>query len=152
MTNYQHVLAAVDFTEEAPEVLDHAQRIAMEHGAQLSVITVIRPIANGYVGMDTSWVSQDMQNFDTESKRQASKELTSLASTVGVKATNTNVLIGTPAHAIKAEAKNMGADLIVIGTHGRHGLGLILGSTANGVLHGTCCDVLAIRIGEAEAA
>ncbi len=40
----------------------------------------------------------------------------------------------------------MDADLIVLGTHGRHGLGLILGSTANGVLHGASCDVLAVRI------
>ena len=39
-----------------------------------------------------------------------------------------------------------GADLIVIGTHGRHGLGLLLGSTASGVIHGVQCDVLAVRV------
>ena len=38
------------------------------------------------------------------------------------------------------------ADLIVLGTHGRHGLGLLLGSTASGVLHGCPCDVLTVRI------
>ena len=40
-----------------------------------------------------------------------------------------------------------GADLIVVGSHGRHGLALLLGSTANGVLHGATCDVLAVRVG-----
>ena len=35
---------------------------------------------------------------------------------------------------------------IAIGGHGRHGLALLLGSTANAVLHGATCDVLAVRI------
>jgi universal stress protein A len=38
------------------------------------------------------------------------------------------------------------ADLIVIGSHGRHGMGLLLGSTANAVLHGSPCNVLAVRL------
>ncbi|MCP4009678.1 MAG: universal stress protein, partial [Proteobacteria bacterium] len=33
-----------------------------------------------------------------------------------------------------------------LGSHGRHGLGLLLGSTANGVLHLAQCDVLAVRV------
>lgn len=43
-------------------------------------------------------------------------------------------------------AKDTGADLIVVGSHGRHGLRLLLGSTANAVLHGAECDVLAVRV------
>ena len=45
-------------------------------------------------------------------------------------------------------ARENNVDLIVVGTHGRHGLSLVFGSTANGVLHGCCCDVLAVRIKE----
>ena len=48
----------------------------------------------------------------------------------------------------RANAK--GADLIIVGSHGRHGLALLLGSTANGVLHGATCDVLAVRVGDHE--
>jgi universal stress protein A len=36
---------------------------------------------------------------------------------------------------------------VVVGSHGRHGLALLLGSTANGVLHGSPTDVLAVRVG-----
>jgi universal stress protein A len=37
-----------------------------------------------------------------------------------------------------------------VGSHGRHGLALLLGSTANSVLHGSPCDVLAVRVREPE--
>ncbi|MGB1202845.1 MAG: universal stress protein [Alloalcanivorax venustensis] len=40
------------------------------------------------------------------------------------------------------------ADLIVLGSHGKHGIRLLLGSTANAVLHRATCDVLAVRIPE----
>lgn len=151
MTTYQHILAAVDLTDESAQVLEHAQQIARENGAQLSVLTVIRPITYGYAGLDTGWVSKDMVNFETESQNYASKRLAELAEAVGVPATNTQVVLGAPAHTIKAEAEAMGADLIVLGTHSRHGLGLILGSTANGVLHGASCDVLAVKISTTQA-
>jgi universal stress protein A len=45
-------------------------------------------------------------------------------------------------------AKDQDIDLIVVGSHGRHGLALIFGSTSNSVLHGATCDVLAVRISE----
>jgi len=39
---------------------------------------------------------------------------------------------------------------IVVGSHGRHGLALLLGSTANDILHGAPCDVLAVRLKKAD--
>jgi universal stress protein A len=51
---------------------------------------------------------------------------------------------------VKAEifslVDEVAADLIVVGTHGRHGVGLLLGSTATSVIHGTPCDVLSVRV------
>ena len=44
-------------------------------------------------------------------------------------------------------AEQLDVDLIVVGSHGRYGLALLMGSTANGVLHGASCDVLAVRVG-----
>ena len=46
----------------------------------------------------------------------------------------------------EVEHLNCEPDLIVVGTHGRHGIGLLLGSTANSVLHGVDRDVLAVRV------
>ena len=44
------------------------------------------------------------------------------------------------------EVERLKADLIIVGSHGRHGVRLLLGSTANAILHGAKCDVLAVRI------
>jgi universal stress protein A len=54
--------------------------------------------------------------------------------------------MGSPKIEIIRVAKENKVDLIVVGSHGRHGLALILGSTANGVLHHANCDVLAVRL------
>ncbi|PIE36321.1 MAG: universal stress protein UspA, partial [Gammaproteobacteria bacterium] len=58
-----------------------------------------------------------------------------------------HVVLGRPETEIHALADTIDADLVVMGCHGRFGLALLLGSTANGVLHGTKCDVLAVRVG-----
>ena len=43
-------------------------------------------------------------------------------------------------------ADERGSDLVVVGTHGKHGAELVTGSSANAVLHGTNCDELAVKI------
>jgi len=55
---------------------------------------------------------------------------------------------GNAANEIVQYAKDNHVDLIVLGSHGRHGAKLLLGSTANAVLHHAKCDVLAVRIAE----
>ena len=59
-----------------------------------------------------------------------------------------HLVVGRPESEIHHVAEEIGADLIVVGSHGRHGLALLMGSTANGVLHGSKCDVLAVRVPE----
>ena len=65
---------------------------------------------------------------------------------MSIPAGNRHLLMGRPETEIHNVAEEIGADLIVVGSHGRHGLALIFGSTANGVLHGATCDVLAVRV------
>jgi nucleotide-binding universal stress UspA family protein len=53
---------------------------------------------------------------------------------------------GDPGRAIEAEAKELGADLIVVGTHARGALGrTVLGSVSTHVVHHAPCDVLVVR-------
>lgn len=143
---YQNILIAVDLTDEAEEVFTAARNVADEQGStNLMACTIVRPLARTYGGLDMANVVAGVP-FEEEMRTQANDKLTALGKEFGVDAKDSYVRMGTPAAEIRALAENVKADLIVIGTHGRHGLGLLLGSTANAVLHGVACDVLVVKI------
>ena len=67
--------------------------------------------------------------------------------------TSTIVLDGVASHEISAFALEAGADLIVVGTHGRRGISrLLIGSTAEALVREAPCDVLVARRRSASAA
>jgi universal stress protein A len=72
--------------------------------------------------------------------------LASICEPLNVADENQLVILGQPATEMRRLARERDIDLIVVGSHGRHGLALIFGSTSNSVLHGAPCDVLAVRI------
>jgi universal stress protein A len=143
---YKHVLAAVDLSEESTQVLDKARDAAQNNGAKLSLLTIVKPLTQVYGGLDMAPIASGAISFEEEALKQALAQLKDLGARYGVADENVHVVLGAPAHEIRECSKEFGADLIVMGTHGRHGLGLLLGSTANGVLHGVDCDVLAVRV------
>jgi len=143
---YKHVLAAVDVTEEAGQVLAMAREVADEHKAKLSILTVVKPLTHVYGGLDMVSYTQISVNFEEEAKAQAKVQVQAMAAEIGVDGDDVHVSVGAPVTQIVDSAERMGADLIVTGSHGKHGLGLMLGSTANGVLHRANCDVLTVRI------
>jgi len=143
---YQHVLAAVDLSEESIQVLDKARDAAQNNGARLSLLTVVKPLTQVYGGLDMAPIASGAVSFEEEALKQARAQLRDLGTRYGIAEENIHVVLGAPAHEIRESSKEFGADLIVMGTHGRHGLGLLLGSTASGVLHGVDCDVLAVRV------
>lgn len=144
---YQHVLAAIDMSEEAREVLDRARQVADEHKAKLSVCTAVKPLTQVYGGLDMMAYAQASVNFEQEAMKQTRDQAVTEAARVNVAAEDVHVSIGAPATQVVETAAALGCDLIVMGSHGKHGLGLLLGSTANGVLHHAECDVLTVRIG-----
>jgi universal stress protein A len=144
---YRHILAAIDLSDEARAVLEKARKLADEHQAKLSVCTVVKPLTHVYGGLDMMAYTQATVNFEEEAVTQSRAQIESEAARFGIGADAVHVSIGGPASQIVDTAEALGADLIVVGSHGKHGLGLLLGSTANGVLHQARCDVLTVRIG-----
>lgn len=143
MGEYSHVLVAVDLTEESRSVAKRACALGQAYDAQLSCVHVIEPLSLAYGGdipMDLSTIQEQIQ----ETSRT---HLTEFATTLDIPPENQHLIFGRPETEIDTLANQIGADLIVVGSHGRHGLALLLGSTANGVLHGAPCDVLAVRVG-----
>ena len=143
---YKAILVAVDTTDEAEDVLEVAREIAEERGAKISAVTVIRPMADFYVNLYSTLEASPHAGIETLATERATAWLSDLAKRYGIDAGAVKVIVGTPAVEIRHLAKKIGADLIVLGTHGRHGLGLMLGSTASAVLHGAPCDVLAVKV------
>jgi universal stress protein A len=144
MTNYQHILIAADFSSHNQQVIEKAQQLAQLHNARLSICHIIEdyPITDfAYEPM----ISVDLDLRDSMLSA-AKKQIETLASPLNIPNTQQWVEFGTPKHDIVNLADEHHVDLIIIGSHGRHGLQLLLGSTANAVLHHAHCDVLAVRL------
>lgn len=144
MTQYQHILLAVDLTDDSIAVAERAASLAQQSSAKLSIVHVIEPINFAYGGdipMDLSAIQEQLDDY-------AHNKVSEFAKPFNVGAADQHIMVGLPQNEIHRLAKELQIDLIVIGSHGRHGLSLLLGSTSNGVLHGAGCDMLAVRVGE----
>ena len=144
MSDYKTILAAVDLSSEADEVAAKATRIAQAQGAQLHLIHVIEPLSFAYGGD----IPIDFSTIQEEIQKQAETQMKNFCERLSIPTAQRHLVIGRPENEIHALASRIGANLVVIGSHGRRGLALLLGSTANGVLHGAKCDVLAVRVGK----
>ena len=143
MSAYKKILLAVDLTEESKPVADRANELCRAFDAELHLVHVIEPLSMAYGGD----VPMDLSSVQEQIQEQAKSHLAEFASQLGVPAHQQYLIFGRPESEIQRVADEEGMDLIVVGSHGRHGLALLLGSTANGVLHGAMCDVLAVRVG-----
>ncbi len=142
MACYKHIIAGLDLSEESPQVLEKAAELAQVCGASLSVAHVIEPLTFAYGGdmpVDLSEVQEQLQ-------LKAEQELQRLAGQIQHPIQQEHVLVGQPATELHHLAGQANADLIIVGSHGRKGFALLLGSTSNSVLHGASCDVLAVRV------
>jgi universal stress protein A len=143
---YRNILVAVDSTDEAEQVLKAAREIADDQESMLSVVSVVSPITGFYVDLFLVLEDDARIGIESEALKRTTAWLTDLAKHNGINVSEVNVIIGKPPVEIRRIAVELDADLIVLGTHGRHGLGLMLGSTANAVLHGAPCNVLAVKV------
>ena len=147
MTTYQKILVAVDLSSESQVVLQKAQLIAGPN-ADMELVYVQEPMDNVYVGIvPQSAAFSGLGDLEAQLGEELKQKLTDLGEDFNVPSDHLHILHGSPAHEIHRFAKDNDIQLIVIGTHGQKGLQLLLGSTANSVLHGAGCDVLSVRIG-----
>ncbi len=141
---YQHILVPLDVSDEARQVLDRGQDLARRYGARLSLLHVVEPVI-----IDTSYdlIGPLPIEIDEPLLQRGRDFLQQIAREFRLDA-HQDVVLGPVKGTILDYAQENQVDLIVIGTHGRHGVKRLLGSTANAVLHGTPCDVHAVRIRE----
>ncbi len=140
---YQHIMVALNFSPGSDDVMGRAEELAQRYMARLSLIHVVEPVLMEYAGEVTL---PDEMNVERQLLESGEARIRELGDRLHVKHADRHVLVGSPKAEIVRVAEEQGVDLIVIGSHGRHGLGLLLGSTANAVMHHAPCDLVAVHI------
>lgn len=142
MATYTHILLAADFNPDFKDVVERATQLRDAFSCKLSLIHVIEPVTLAYGGempIDLSVLHEELRN-------QAQEQLNHLAAQLGLDASSVHLEFGVVEREVMRVSKAENVDLIVVGSHGKHGWALLLGSTANAVLHQAPCDVLAVRV------
>ena len=146
MTDYQTILVAVDLSEESDAIIKRARALAGPEST-VHLVYVQEPMEAVYMGVvPYGPVFVGMDQVEDRLQAELKGKLADWAQKAGVDEGNTHFLTGSPAREIHRFAEEQGVDLIMLGTHGQKGVQLLLGSTANSVLHGAGCDVLAVRM------
>lgn len=140
--SYHHIIVGLDLSEDCPAVIQRAVGIARACSAKLTLAHVLEPIAFAYGGD----MPVDLSGVQEQQVQKANTELSQLAKATDYPIQQQHVLVGQPAAELHYLAEQENADLIVVGSHGRKGFALLLGSTPNSVLHGATCDVLAVLV------
>lgn len=144
MNTYQHILLAVDFSEDSLLVTQQTSEMAQKFASKLSIVHVLDNIPMP----DTSYGTIIALSDETDNAllEQEKANLNKIGELLNVPQNQRWLIWGSPKEEICALAVQENVDLIIVGSHGRHGLALLLGSTANDVLHHAPCDVLAVRL------
>ena len=137
---YKKVLFATDFDEVGIHSARKAKKITEENAGTLYLVHVVEPIpAYAYPGF------AGFAEVEVAIREQAEKELASLAKDLGVNKAHCFLEFGSTKNEVLRVAQEQKIDLIVTGSHGKHGIALLLGSTATAILHGAQCDVLIVH-------
>ena len=144
MKNYSKTILAIELVKKTDSVpLKRALELAKKHDSQIFLVHAVEYLS-GYgaygVGLGLEVEQQLVEN--------AKQELKKLAKRHNIPEKNIVVSVGPAKFVILEAAEKKKAGLIVVGGHGHRGVRALLGATANGVLHGAQCDVLAVRLND----
>jgi nucleotide-binding universal stress UspA family protein len=140
----KHILVPTDLSEGAEQAFDYACELARGLGAQIHLLHVITIPALGVpelgVALTSSMIDQMVVESQAAVDRLARTRCTAQLGQVMVK-------IGDARDVINQTSKELGIDLIVMGTHGRRGITrALLGSVAETVVRSAPCAVLTVRL------
>ncbi len=146
---YRRILGAVDLTVEDNTVIERFAQLVRDTGAAAKLLYVLDPVpaevvaaaAAGGVALPGTTPEYDEQRLAAARERLAGA--VARFDDLGIE---TLVTIGSVVDVVLDCAGEFGADVIVLGSHGRSGIRRVLGSTASAVVHLAECDVLTVRL------
>jgi len=142
MDGYRRILIAIDLSEDSVRVVQRGMEIAARYGAEASLLHVVE-----FIPVDPAGEALLPPPVDLEDEMVASAKLKidALCTKLGLDLPR-RLEVGIIKMEILRTAAETQSDLIVLGSHERHGLALLLGSTEKSILHKAPCDVLAVRL------
>jgi len=140
------ILYPTDFSPGARAAMDHVVSLAQDYDSKLILLHVIQDIsvAEWFIPSSLS-VAELLEDLE----KNAWREMTAWANEISAKVRSIEKIVvrGMPFVEIIRAAREINADLIVIGTHGRTGMDHVLfGSTAEKVVRKAPCPVLTVRM------
>lgn len=146
MATYQHILFAVDFGDHIDQVTARVVDLTARYQAKLTLVHVVEnvPVTDAGYGPIIPFEIDLTEQMVAAAEQRMAK----FAEQLGLPKENALIETGSPKAEIIRVAEDNKVDLIVVGSHGRHGLALLLGSTASSVIHHAKCDVLAVRLSD----
>lgn len=148
---HQHILIPTDGSETAQKGVDYGLNLAKDLGAKVTILTASDPYPLPGIAIGSGWIpsEQEIEEFHRtgeESARAILDRANTQAQALGVETALVHVAEARPAEAILQTAAQRGAQLIVIGSHGRRGINrLLLGSQAAEVLAYSTIPVLIVK-------
>jgi universal stress protein A len=139
---YNKILVAIDLGKTSSSVISRAAGLAAAGRSELHVLHAVEPLSITYGGD----IPMDFSSIQDEIYQQAREQLAAFCRDLDIPAEQQHLVMGRPEVEIASMAETLGADLIVMGSHERHGLAVLLGSTTDGVLHSAGCDMLAVKV------
>ncbi|SRR6266542_1263908 len=155
---YARILVALDGSPLAEQILPHVEALGKAFGSQVTLVRATEPpgrLINQTAGVAPIGVPGnpvvDITPLIEEQRREAATYLRSTTDRLRGKGLTVESAQpeGLPADMVLQHARETGADLIAMTTHGRGGLGrLVFGSVADAVLRQALCPVLLVRVQE----
>jgi nucleotide-binding universal stress UspA family protein len=132
---YRHILIPTDGSELAEHGVTRGLALAKSLGAKVSVIFVVEPLSEIKRGPPFLEALAQYAELRKEQVMSVLERVANAAKEAGVSCRTIQVENGQPHQAIIAAAEDRGCDLIVMSSHGRSGLSMVLiGSVTNKVL------------------
>ena len=142
------ILLGIDESPHSEAAVEFVKKMAWPIGTQVLVASSVRPEVSAYTEVYAAGTAPSQQFFEEQLRHH--QELVSLAEQklqVGALKIEARVLRGDPREALLDTARTEGADLIVVGSHGRTGLAkLLLGSVASHVVTHASCSVMVVKL------
>jgi universal stress protein A len=146
--NIRKIVAPTDFSPRSDAALEYAVALATALKAAVHLVHVVEePFLGGEWELSVRNAQQIREQLDADARSQLAEAAGGLEAQGAP--VSTEIRHGSAFEGIVCEARAVGADLIVMGTHGRSGLShLVLGSVAERVIRGAHCPVLVVRTSE----